>query len=269
MAAAFYLVVTRLSRKKNPEATRLKARTVVALAVSILLSVVLVMWMYGRAATAGYLGQDAKDKYQQESSGKYGVLVGGRPELLAEIPAIYDSPILGHGSWAKQRIYLIEEHRALQLLGYEGVLPVFREDLKEGLIPAHSYIFQAWVDGGILGAVFWAWIFLLTARVLLRVYPENAEFLPLASLLSFMLLWDILFSPYGTPGRISFPYSIVILMTLLDTKSRPLAQASPARNKIKAAAVSMRRHASASQGSGKPARPRRVNLTPAEGMRNS
>ena len=213
LAAALYLFVTRLSRRKNPGVSRLKARTVVGLAASILLSVVGVMWAYGHAASAGILGQNSKDKYEQESSGEYGVLVGGRPELLAEIPAIYDSPILGHGSWAKQPMYLVEERRALQLLGYDGAPLIFREQLKEGLIPAHSYFFQAWVDSGILGAVFWGWVFLMAARVLLRVYPDNAELLPVVAYLVFNLLWDIPFSPYGTPGRITFPYTFVMLMT--------------------------------------------------------
>jgi O-antigen ligase len=238
LAVALYIFVTHLSRRKSPEVSSLKGRTVLALAASILLSVVGVMWIYGRAATAGSLGEDAKEKYEQESSGKYGVLIGGRPELLAEIPAIYDSPILGHGSWAKEPIYIIEERQALDLLGYGGATFIFPEEIREGLIPAHSYVFQAWVDAGILGAVFWGWGFILAARVLLRVYPATATLLPAVSLLAFMLLWDILFSPYGTPGRASFPYSIVMMMTLMDLARHKVTQAATAKNKIKAAPAS-------------------------------
>ena len=53
----------------------------------------------------------------------------------------------------------------------------------------------------------------MAARVLLRVYPENAELLPAVAYLVVNLLWDIPFSPYGTPGRISFPYTFAMLMT--------------------------------------------------------
>jgi hypothetical protein len=266
LAVALYLFVTRLSRRKNPEASRLKGRTVVALAASILISVVGVMWAYGRAASSGILGEDAKEKYLQESSGKYGVLLGGRPELLAEIPAIYDSPILGHGSWAKQPIYLVEERRALQLLGYEGGAFIFRQQLKEGLIPAHSYFFQAWVDSGILGAVFWGWVFLLAARVLLRVYPESAVLLPVVSLLTFMLLWDILFSPYGTPGRISFPYSIVVLMTLMDSVRRNVTRGVAAKKTIKVTPAPGRRSRAGLRASGRSVGSRGARLATVEGL---
>jgi len=221
MAAAFLLFVVRVARRKNPGISRLKAGTAVALAASILLSVTGVMWAYGRAASAGVLGQDAKDKYEQESSGKYGVLLGGRTELLASLPAVYDSPILGHGSWAKDPIYIIQQHQALFLLGYQDAARLITpQDLRYGLIPAHSYFFQAWVDAGILGAVFWGWVLVMTARVLLRIYPETARLLPAAAFLVFLLLWSIPFSPYGTDGRLTFPYTFVMLMTLMDTPFR-------------------------------------------------
>jgi hypothetical protein len=226
LAAALYLFVARISRRKSPGISRLKARTAVALAASILLSVAGVMWSYGRAASAGILGEDAEQKYEQESSGKYGVLLGGRTELLASLPAIYDSPILGHGSWARDPIYIIEQHQALLLLGYrDAAKSITPEALRDGLIPAHSYLFQAWVDAGVLGAIFWGWVLVMAARVLTRVYPATAELLPVVSFLVFLLLWNILFSPYGTDGRLTFPYTIVMLMTLMDTTFHKTARA--------------------------------------------
>jgi O-antigen ligase len=159
------------------------------------------------------------------------VLLGGRTELLASIPAIYDSPILGHGSWARDPLYLIGMARALALMGYEGDVHIDRSQFIEGQIPAHSYIFQAWVDGGVLGAVFWGWILVLTAKGLMRVYPGIAVLLPAVSFLAFLLLWNIPFSPYGTQERITFPYTIVMLMTCADMTfrgARP-AVAKPAR----------------------------------------
>jgi len=217
LAAALYLFVARIASKENPGISRLKARTAFALAASMLLSVAGIFWAYGYAARAGILGQDAEKKFEQQSGGKYGVLLGGRTELLASLPAIYDSPILGHGSWAKDPIYVIAQHQALLLLGYrDAALLISPDDLRNGLIPAHSYLFQAWVDGGILGAVFWGWVLVLTARAMMRVYPASAELVPVASFLAFSLLWNIPFSPYGTDGRLSFPYTFVMLMTVMD-----------------------------------------------------
>jgi hypothetical protein len=215
LAVALYLVITRLSRAKGEEVSRFKTKTIVVLAASILIGVSAVLWSYGYAADAGVLGEEARHKYEEQSSGKYGVILGGRPELFATGPAIYDSPILGHGSWAREPLYIIEEHEALDLLGYEGSRFIDPEQIKEGLIPTHSYLFGAWVDSGILGAVFWGWVFVLTARGLMRVYPATAVLLPLMSYTAFSLLWEILFSPYGTQERLTFPYTLVIMMTCM------------------------------------------------------
>ena len=173
LATALYLVVTGFLRRKSGGRSKLKAGTVLALAASIILGIAGVLWAYRYAATAGILGQDAQEKYEEQSSGEYGVLLGGRSELLATLPAIYDSPILGHGSWAREPLYIILQNQALARLGYKTAWNIADEDLQEGLIPTHSYFFGAWVDGGILGAVFWGWIFVLTAKALLRVYPDT------------------------------------------------------------------------------------------------
>ena len=245
LAAALYLLVTHVSRGEGAGRSKLKAGTAVALAASILLSVAGVLWGYGRAASSGILGADAEQKYERESSGKYGVLLGGRTELLASLPAIYDSPILGHGSWAKDPSYIIGQHRALLLLGYRAVGKlVTLDELRYGLIPAHSYLFQAWVDAGILGAVFWGWILLLTARVIMRVNPTTTELLPGVSFLAFLLLWTIPFSPYGTDGRLTFPYTLVMLMTFTDMAFHKAARApaNNAKRKIKTALIPRPQH---------------------------
>jgi len=229
LAAALYLLVTGFLRRKSAASSRLKTGTAVLLVASILVSVAGIFWAYGYAASAGILGEDARKKYEEQSSGEYGVLLGGRTELLASIPAVYDSPILGHGSWARDPIYLIGQHRALAALGYEGAMFFDRAQIVEGQIPAHSYFFQAWVDGGVLGAVFWGWMFVLTARELMRVYPVTAVLLPVASFLAFLFLWNIPFSPYGTQERITFPYTIMVLMTCADMAFRT-ARAAAAKS---------------------------------------
>jgi hypothetical protein len=93
-----------------------------------------------------------------------------------------------------------------------------------GLIPEHSYLFGAWVDAGILGAVFWAWVFLLDAKTLMRVYPPTTMLLPVMSYVGFELLWDIIFSPYGAEVRIIVPFYAVMLMTCSDLAPRKAAQ---------------------------------------------
>ena len=210
LAAAFYLIVTRYLSKRR---TKLEGGALVTLAASLILAVASIMWAYHYAASTGLLGDEAREKYESESSGKYGILLGGRTELLASIPAIYDSPLLGHGSKPKDPIYLLEQRQALALMGYTSAGEISSEDLEEGTIPAHSYLLGEWVTAGILGGVFWGFIYVLMARAMMRLYPATVVLLPVVTLAAFSLLWDILFSPYGGEMRTISPYFIVLVLS--------------------------------------------------------
>ena len=58
---------------------------------------------YGTLAGRGALGGQAESKYELQSAGPLGVLLGGRNDAVGSILAVYDSPILGHGSDARRR----------------------------------------------------------------------------------------------------------------------------------------------------------------------
>ena len=247
LAAGLYLLVADFLRKKAKAGSKLKAGTVLALSLFIIVGSIGILQAYQYAARSGYLGEDAQKKYQMEASGKYGVLLGGRTELLASLPAVYDSPILGHGSWAKNRIYYIGEVRALELLRYKGALDISREELIDGLIPAHSYLLQAWVYGGIVGALFWVWVYVFVVRALMRVYPATVVLLPVAAFMAFSLFWDILFSPYGMTTRIVVPYYIVLLASCVDMIPQKATQVEAAALKKRAAATKRRAHTAITQ----------------------
>jgi hypothetical protein len=233
LVAAFYLFATRLLNAKRKAGSRMKAGTILALVTSLILGVAGTSWAYQYAATAGILGKEAKDKYEQESSGKYGLLIGGRPDLLGALPAIYDSPIIGHGSWARDWTYLKAEEEALHLLGYQGAVAMTREDYIEATIPAHSYLLQAWVWAGIVGAVFWAWVFVFSARTFMRIYPPTTPLLPLFAFVALSLLWEILFSPFGEEVRIVFPYYMVMVMTYSSLAPRKAVRTVTSKAKKK------------------------------------
>ena len=143
---------------------------------------------------------------------------------------------------------------------------ITREELRNGFIPSHSYLFGAWVDAGILGAVFWAWVFVMTARILLRVHPANTELLPVVAFLAFLLLWNIPFSPFGTDGRLTFPYSFVLLMTLINSAGQKASQKWMAKNTIKAAGSPRRRPRSGPHTSGRSRGLRSAKTAPVEGI---
>ena len=225
LAVALYLYFMRFLRNRAARGVKLKVGAIAAMAATLVIGAIGVDWAYSYAAKAGLLGEQARDKYELQSGGKYGLLLGGRVEAFASIPAIYASPILGHGSWARDPIYVYMEKRALALLGYDVREEMDLDAFKEGYIPSHSYILGAWVNAGILGAVFWFWVFILMVRALSRVYPASVPLLPFAALAGFGTLWGLWFSPYGSEMRIITPFIVVLLITCMNMALRSPANA--------------------------------------------
>jgi hypothetical protein len=46
------------------------------------------------------LPADSVAKYQNQVAGEYGMIIGGRTEILGSFDAFVEKPIFGHGSWA-------------------------------------------------------------------------------------------------------------------------------------------------------------------------
>lgn len=166
-----------------------------------------ILFAYDYAAAAGVLGRDAQVKYQSQA-GSLGVLVGGRPAILASTQAIIDSPVLGHGSWAKDADYVAVLADRLAALGYAlNVRPS-----ESGLIPSHSHLFGAWVQSGFLGGLFWLSILGVSMWLLLNLYAVRLSIAPLLVFGAVGLIWSVLFSPYGHLGRIYAPYEIALVL---------------------------------------------------------
>ena len=181
--------------------------------IGLILSGWAVITIYSRAAESGLLGYEARLIFELQSAGVYGVFLGGRSEFLASTAAIMDSPILGHGSWAKDCQYtdiLMETKRRL------GYFPDAQYD--NCLIPTHSILLGAWVDAGLLGAVLWLWVGFITAKALIFVIQNNVKFMPLIVFFGFVQLWDLAFSPYGAGRRFTTTFFIVITIMILNTR---------------------------------------------------
>ena len=163
--------------------------------------------IYDIAASQGLLGPDVQAKYVYESGG-LGVLVGGRSEVLVSSQAVIDSPILGHGSWAKDFAYADLLQGRLSELGYE--MGGGSSDI--GLIPSHSYLMQSWVWAGLLGGVFWLAILAIAVWLLANLYVFRVELMPLFVFSTTLLLWNTAFSPYGAGARIQATYAIALCL---------------------------------------------------------
>lgn len=184
-------------------------------AVGVVLSAAVIA-IYDRAAQSNLLGEEARSKHAAQSRGRFGVFLAGRPESLASSAAIADSPIIGHGSWARDPHYASLLASKLTSLGYRSLPRVNEPDL----IPTHSHLLGAWVNAGILGAVYWCIILSLSLTTLTQIYRADIPLVPLVALVAMLLCWDILFSPYSAEQRVLVPFSIVLLLAARSWSSK-------------------------------------------------
>ena len=141
-------------------------------------------------------------------SNPIGVLAGGRSELLTSPRAILDSPILGHGSWAKDARYVELQRQGLIELG----VPNGNEPTDPTLIPTHSYLLGSWVWAGLGGGLFWLAVVLLAVWMIARIYVVRPALSPLIVFSTTFLLWNIAFSPYGNTQRLFATFGIAVCL---------------------------------------------------------
>jgi O-antigen ligase len=141
--------------------------------------------------------------------------VGGRPETLVAIQAIRDSPIIGHGSFPFGVKYLQLKQDIQYEHGYSDSDEA--EDTEFPVIPTHSHLTLAWVEGGILGGICWIYIFVLVLRAVLRLSAQRPHMAPLYSYLLVNFLWDILYSPFGSVNRMRAAFFILLSYFILRT----------------------------------------------------
>ncbi len=165
------------------------------------------------AAEHDFFDESQKANFMSQSGGDYGVLVGGRPETLVAIQAIRDSPIIGHGSFPEGTKYIQLKQDIQYEHGYSDSDEP--EDTETPVIPTHSHLTLAWVEGGILGGLCWIYILILTLRGTLRVTALRPNLAPLYSYLLLSFLWDILYSPFGSVNRIRAAFYILLSYSLL------------------------------------------------------
>jgi hypothetical protein len=182
--------------------------------------------LYSHAARSGWLGEKSQAKYEAQAAlGDFGILLGGRSESLVTVQAIQDSPLLGHGSWAKNRRYAELRQQLLYQLGFTNrYIPPDTD-----LIPTHSHLLGSWVEAGIGGAVFWAGILVLIVGALRRLYASDDPIRPYLVFLMFLFIWDILFSPFGAQRRLTNGFLMVAVLYALQVR---LVAAGPVRDPL-------------------------------------
>lgn len=205
---SIYLIVQWFHKDKTHKPLKMSLRQGMAVFVILAASSFALIEGYSYAASHGLLGENAREQYEWQGYGIFGVLIGGRSEILVSGQAIVDSPLIGHGSWAKDAKYADALATLKRLLGYQ-----VSDSEESDLIPTHSHLFGAWVEAGVAGAVVWIWLLALCWHCLTRLYQTKNQLAPLYAFICFTLIWDIFFSPYAGDRRLITPYYIIVLMT--------------------------------------------------------
>jgi hypothetical protein len=214
-AGAFFLMGSILCMLKRVAGGKLLSRDFLVAAVRIAVAGVIlagvtygIYAMYTDAAASGRLGERAQNKYVQQSSSRFGLLIGGREAVIAGMIAAFESPLIGYGSWPLDRegFYL----RACELSGHDADPNFYR--LGYPLIPTHSHVMCAWVENGIGGLLFWTYVIWFYVRQILRPVADEKHLGLYLAVAVFSLVWHILFSPMA--GRID--QSVVIALVAND-----------------------------------------------------
>lgn len=146
---------------------------------------------YSWAAGSRLLGDRAYAKYMQQSQSEYGILAGGRGDLLSAALAIYDSPFIGHGSWPRDNNYYYA--RACELLKVKLPTDFYKSGFP--LIPSHSHIMQAWMEAGLMGGVFWIYVILVIGLGIATPFHDGKRLNLWACIVATSMVWNICFSP--------------------------------------------------------------------------
>ncbi|HDJ27931.1 MAG TPA: hypothetical protein ENF28_01600 [Proteobacteria bacterium] len=205
-----YLSLQRLLQVRPGKDARLPTKKIVLMAIGLFAAAIMIVEFYEFSAREGWLGQVQKQKYEAQAHGVYGLFLGGRSEILVASRAIWESPLLGHGSWAKDWKYAEMLIALKRQLGYD---PGSIHEL--GLIPTHSHLFGAWVEAGLLGAIFWGWVLSLPVRASIRLFSADDPHTPLLVFIALLLTWDILFSPFGATRRLLIPFYAICMIDVV------------------------------------------------------
>ena len=223
MVGAFLLVRKLFlgdGQKRSHRGVKAKLVFAVALAFFVMAGAG-ILRVYSDLAQSGLMGQIAQEKYEdQAAAGGSSLFISARFENIIGISAIREAPFLGRGSWAKDtQDKLGEILDRLNMAGYDFPDYLYNSPY----IPLHSHIFAAWVEAGILGAVFWALILFLIGIAISRLLAESSRLDVYVTFLCFNLGWDILFSPMAGNRRFMVAFAIVVLILFVEQSRKYMA----------------------------------------------
>lgn len=183
-------------------------------------------FVYSYAAANGYLGDEARIKYEHQTNrgkGAISMLVAGRTEFFIALSAIVDHPIIGFGPRAEDtngyaENFLLRYGTEQDILGYYYCL---RQSMALGIvrgIPTHSHIMAAWLWCGLPGLIFFLWVLYTIYRHLRYSISAVPQWFGYFALTIPSVVWSIFFNPFT--DRMSLPLLMVLMFYARAVRDR-------------------------------------------------
>lgn len=192
----------------------LKNSKVIAIAILIVSFIVApsLYTLYVSEASKGTFGLIVQQKYLNQSYNTQNIFYGGRTDVFVGLSQIKKNPIAGQGSYAKisssNRQEILTEITRIN----PNLYPLLFTYQEGKLIPIHSVLFQFWVWYGIIGALPWLWYLYMVTWTLKRNMNSGTGISLVNSYLLTLVVWDILFSPFGGDRRFTVPLILIALI---------------------------------------------------------
>lgn len=172
---------------------------------------------YKTSARLGWLGEEARQKYERQTSGGAGgigrLILGGRGESFIGLLACRDKPIIGWGPWAVDKNGYAEEF-ITKYGTMEDVVAMIslvewqkKHGITTGMLSCHAYITEFWAWYGIWGLVFWLYIIFVLLRYLKQDVAAVPQWYAWLTCSIPGVFWGIFFSPFSE--RFGVPLFIV------------------------------------------------------------
>ena len=173
--------------------------------------------VYSYAATNGYLGLDAQNKYEQQTGrGKdaLSMLIAGRTEFFIALTAVMDHPIIGLGPRAEDyngytEKFLLKYGTDQDIIAYRYYRNIAAIHGVRMNIPTHSHIMAAWLWCGIPGLIFFVWVIYVIYQHIRRYSATIPQWYGYFAMSIPTVLWNIFFNPFG--ARSVLPLLMVCL----------------------------------------------------------
>lgn len=181
----------------------------IPLSIILLTTFVGIKGSYEFLASSGILGEDARNKYIMQKNSSIG-LASGRSDFFIAWEMIKKSPIIGYGSYAKDRHE--EAYKAAVKLGIEDGSSYSQSKVMNKFIPGHSHILGAWVYNGILSIFFWLYTLYLIVLFFRKSLFYDIQITPLMVIWCISSIWTILFSPFANRPILAFFISSILVI---------------------------------------------------------